>query len=258
MRNALIVLYKDWLEIRKQPGLLLGIFLTPLLLSMLLLVFLSQIGHLKFNTPLPGLDNPLFAGLSETERQQVALGSLLSSFFLLLPGVITSIIASYSIVGEKSSRTLEPLLATPIRTWELLLGKCLTSLVPGIAVTWFVALTFVIGTFIFSTSARMIAALISPGWLLMVLAWSPLLAVIAIAVMIAVSARVNEPRTAQQASAWLIVPFYSVLGAQLAGLQILGPLLALVIAAVLLVLAILAMWFVTLIFRRETILVRWK
>ena len=41
-------------------------------------------------------------------------------------------VAAYAVVGEKQARTLEPLLATPITTFELLAAKVLGALVPGI------------------------------------------------------------------------------------------------------------------------------
>ncbi|MDP3047407.1 MAG: ABC transporter permease subunit, partial [Chloroflexota bacterium] len=51
--------------------------------------------------------------------------------FLVVPASIPVTIASYSIVGEKEAKSLEPLLATPIRTWELLLAKSLAAALPG-------------------------------------------------------------------------------------------------------------------------------
>jgi ABC-2 type transport system permease protein len=39
------------------------------------------------------------------------------------------------VASVKSNRTLEPLLATPIKTWELLTGKILASLLPTMLLT---------------------------------------------------------------------------------------------------------------------------
>ena len=57
-------------------------------------------------------------------------------FLLLIPAMIPSLIAPAAIVLEKENNTLEPLLATPIKTSELLLGKTLTSMVPSFAVSF--------------------------------------------------------------------------------------------------------------------------
>jgi ABC-2 type transport system permease protein len=261
MQKALVIMFKDLAEIVQQRVLLLSIILPPLVLTALPVFIVSQAGHLSLrsNGASAALqNNPALAGLSTPELLQATPALLLSTLYLLLPGIITSVIASYSIVGEKTSRTLEPVLATPIHTWELLLGKCLASLVPGIGVTWLSGSLFVGAMAVFSLSHRVFAAVITPGWLVLFLVWAPLLAILANAVMIAVSSRVNEPRTAQQVSAWLVLPFLGVFFSQLAGIQILGPLFTLIIAIVLAVFAFLAMWVATTFFQREVILTRWK
>ena len=69
-------------------------------------------------------------------------------FFLPMPAYIPLSIATFSIIGEKQARSLEPVLAAPIRTVELLAGKAIAALVPGCspagAPTRFVALASVV------------------------------------------------------------------------------------------------------------------
>ena len=52
-----------------------------------------------------------------------------STFLLLLvvPVVVPAAIAAYSVVGEREQGTLEPLLTTPLRREELLLGKAVAA-----------------------------------------------------------------------------------------------------------------------------------
>jgi hypothetical protein len=69
---------------------------------------------------------------------------------------------------------------------------------------------------------------------------------------------VNDPRTAQQFSAWVVVPFLAVFFGQLTGLLILSPLIAIVAAIMLAVIAGLAVWGVTALFQREVILTKWS
>ena len=263
MKKIMVILSKEWLEIRQQRLLLFSILLPPLIFSLLPLGVIYSIGLTganSTNSNMPsGLNNlTVLAGMSPKEVVEALIGMQLSNLFLLLPGIITSIVASYSIVGEKTSRTLEPLLATPIRTWELLLGKSLASLLPGVGVTWLSGLIFIIGVYLLTASQRVFLAIVSPGWLILFLVWAPLLSLIAIAVMIAISSRVNDPRTAQQLSVWIVVPFLGVFIGQAAGLQVLGPVFTLIVAAVLAVIALVAMWGTTILFQREVILTRWK
>jgi ABC-2 type transport system permease protein len=201
--------------------------------------------------------NPALAGMSESEAAQAVMGQAFSSLFLLMPVILPSIIAAYSIVGEKTNHTLEPLLATPVKTWELLTAKMLASLIPSIVLTWIAGVIFITGVGGAALSERVFAAIISPGWLTVFLLCTPLLALIAIAAMVAISARVNDPRTAQQFSAWIVVPFLAVFFSQLTGVLILSPLIAIVAAIILAVIAGLAIWGVTALFQREVILTKW-
>lgn len=261
MHKIMVILYKEWLEIRQQRMLIISMVLPPLIFALLPLVVVYGVAHTGStgNLNLPRASNlSQFGPMSAAEAAQALVGMQLSVLFLLLPSIITSIVASYSVVGEKTSRTLEPLLATPTRTWELLVGKSLAALIPGVGVTWLSGLIFIIGMALLTSSQRVFFAIVSPGWLILFLIWSPLIGLISIAVMIAISSRVNDPRTAQQVSVWIIVPFFAVFFGQAAGIQVLGPVFTLIVAVILAALALLAVWVMTQIFQRETILTRWK
>src|SRR5919201_2057389 len=76
------------------------------------------------------------AGLDDRQTLEVLLLGQFLILLLLAPISAPLTIASYSIVGEKQLRTLEPLLASPIRTWELLLAKAVAATVPGVVGGW--------------------------------------------------------------------------------------------------------------------------
>jgi ABC-2 type transport system permease protein len=264
MHNIIVLLQKEWLEFKQQRTLLFSIVFVPLILTILPLAVLYSIGHVpsKGNTgEIPAAAvraTPALAGMGQAELAQAVMGQAFSSMFLLMPLLLPSIIASYSIVGEKSNRTLEPLLATPIRTWELLTGKILASLLPSMALTWLAGAIFIAGASVAALSARVFAAIVSPGWLTVFVICTPLLSLIAIAAMVAVSSRVNDARTAQQFSAWVVVPFLAVFFGQIAGVLVLSPLIALVAAVMQAVIAGLAIWGVAALFQREVILTKWS
>lgn len=259
MKKALIVLEKEWLELRLQRGLLLAtLFLPPVMTGFAVLAFFAA-GRVPVNmntagAPLP----PEFVGLNPLELAQALVGRQFSVLFLLLPVFIPSVLASYAIVGEKRERTLEPVLATPIRTWELLLGKALAALIPALAITIASATLFVVGILSFAVSDRVRGLIVSPGWILAVLVDTPLLALIGVALIVVLSSRVNDPRTAQQISAVLVVPVMALLLGQLAGVIVLSPALALGIGVVLAVVAVVALWLAARLFQREVILTRWR
>jgi ABC-2 type transport system permease protein len=261
MKKALIVLEKEWLELRLQRALLLAtLFLPPLLTVVAIAVFVI-IGVVPAAGGGGGRGLPLIpelAGLSPTELGQVLVGRQFSVLFLLVPIFIPSVLASYAIVGEKRERTLEPVLATPIETWELLVGKALAALIPALAITLASAAVFVAGILVFAVSAQVRELVVTPGWVLAVLVDTPLLALIGVALIVVLSSRVNDPRTAQQITAVLVVPVLGLLFGQLAGVVVLGPGLALGIGVVLALIAAVALWVATRLFQREVILTRWR
>ena len=52
------------------------------------------------------------------------------------PGLVPAMLAAYAVVGERQQGTLEPVLTTPIRREEFLLGKALAALVPSLAIAY--------------------------------------------------------------------------------------------------------------------------
>ena len=264
-RKIRLILWKEWLEIRQQRALLLGMLLLPLLFTILPLVLIFAMGQIppdQVNDIKPLLEmagaNPAFKGLSVQETVQALIGQPISVMLFILPVILSSIIASYSIVGEKVSRTLEPVLAAPVTTLELLLGKMLSAFLPAVAATWLFGLIFALSMVAVTLSQRVFAAIISPSWFLLILLCAPLLTLISIAATIAVSSRANDPRTAQQISALVILPVILIIVGQLAGLQVISPIFSLIAALVLALIAAGAMWFATRIFKRESILTKWS
>jgi len=258
VKKALIVLEKEWLELRLQPTLLLATLILPPLITAFAIAGFSAVGKIAGPIPQGGPLPPEFASLAPREVAQAIVGRQFSTLFLLLPIFIPSVLASYAIVGEKRERTLEPVLATPIRTWELLLGKILAALIPAVAITIASAALFIAGILAFAVTDHVRDIVVTPGWILAVLVDTPLLALIGVALIVVLSSRVNDPRTAQQISAVLIVPVLGLLFGQLAGVIVLGPALALGIGVILAIIAAGAVWAATRLFQREVILTRWR
>ena len=264
-RKVRLILRKEWTEMRQQRALVLGLIFLPLLFTLLPigLVFvlgqapLEELGDIGPLLELTRL-NPSLSGLSEREILQAAIGQPISVMLFLLPVILPSIIASYSIVGEKVSRTLEPVLATPVTTLELLLAKILSALVPSMAVTWFSGAIFAAAMLPLTRSHSVFVAIISPSWFILMLLCAPLLALFAIAATVAASSRANDPRSAQQISALVIVPVVLLIAGQFTGLLALSPAVSLIVALVLALLSSAVTWLATRIFQREAILTRWS
>jgi ABC-2 type transport system permease protein len=254
MHKVFVILRKEFSEIVQQRILLFSILLPPLLFAVIPLIFLQRIGN---GSRASSLVIPSLGGLTLHEYTQGVLGTAFSNLYMLLPMIVPSIIAAYSIIGEKNNRTLEPVLATPVRRWQLLTGKILSALLPAVIVTWISGGLFIAELAIL-TDANVVSHVVTGGWLILFIAGTPLLGLIAVAVMTAISSRVNDTRTAQQLSIWAVVPIAGIVLGELSGQFELTVLVAVIATSILIPLAILLTWGAAQLFGRETILTRWK
>ena len=178
--------------------------------------------------------------------------------YLMMPIMIPIAIAAYSIVGEKTTHSLEPLLATPITTEELLAGKGLAAVIPAVIATWGCFLIFLVVVPLTGISKDVMAYIVGPTWLLAIFLVGPLMAIMAVNFAIFISSRTADPRVAEQISAVLIMPVILVLFGQIAGFVILNVQLVLITAVVLVLLDVALIRLAARLFRRETILTGWK
>jgi len=254
MHKVLIILRKECIEIVQQRILLFSMLLPPLIFVVIPLFFLQLGGN---GSKASSLNVPSLQGLTLHEYTQGLVGTEFSNIFLLLSMIVPSTIAAYSIIGEKNSHTLEPLLATPVRRWQLLAGKMLVALLPAVLVTWVSGGLFIAELAIL-TDANVVSHVVTGGWLILFIAGTPLLGLIAVAVMTAISSRVNDTRTAQQLSIWAVVPIAGIILGELSGQFELTVLVAVIATGILIPLAILLTWGAAQLFQRETILTRWN
>jgi ABC-2 type transport system permease protein len=254
MHKVLVILRKEFREILQQRILLYSILLPPLLFIVIPFIFLQRTGN---GSRASALKVPSLQGLTLHEYAQGLVGTEFSNIYILLSMIVPSVIAAYSIIGEKSNHTLEPLLATPVRTRQLLAGKMLSALLPAVLVTWISGGVFIAELAIF-TDANVVSHVVTEGWLILFFCGTPLLGLIAVAIMTAISSRVNDTRTAQQLSIWAVVPILGLILGELSGQFELTALVAVIATVILIPLAILLTWGASQLFQRETILTRWK
>jgi ABC-2 type transport system permease protein len=262
MKKIKTIIKKEWAEVFKKRMVLFSVIFMPLFLSVLPLVILYSMGGTaenSANAELPSQFQQLCkTNLTAGQCMQYYIVSEFLIMFMLIPLFIPVNIAAYSIVGEKTTHSLEPLLATPISTGELLAGKNLASVIPAVIATWIGFAIFAIGSLIITGGGALAAALLDPMWLIAIFLAGPLMAVLSVNFSIMVSSRVNDPRVAEQLSAVIILPLLAVFFGQIAGLFILNSTLILLMCVVLLLVDILMVYLSIRLFQRETILTRWK
>jgi ABC-2 type transport system permease protein len=133
-RSVQILLGKELRQLGRSRGALVSATLLPLLL--LVVVPIPQLVTLR-NLPLdvPNLPGGGPPGL-QSLRGADAFVLLLYPLFVTICGMIVpSLAASYTIVTERERRTLELLVALPVRLSRILVAKLLSILILGIVVT---------------------------------------------------------------------------------------------------------------------------
>ncbi len=251
MNKVWLVLQKELKEIIQQRTLLITLFIFPLLI-------IVGGGYLLKN-PLAWTSGAIptasVPGLSGIQVAQIEIGNLFRMYLLAQPLLIPAMIAAYSIVGEKNNRTLEPLLAAPVRTWQLLSAKSLSAMLPALAATWISGGIFIAEVALF-TSPAVFALVITPGWLIILILTVPVLMLTPVAVTVMISSRFNDPRTTSQVASIIFVILvlaFSLFGSRL----VISPLMSLSITVFLTLLGVGLLWIATRVFQRENILTRW-
>ncbi|MGP8125879.1 MAG: ABC transporter permease subunit [Nitrososphaerales archaeon] len=241
--NSWIIASKDLKVIIRKRTVIYAVVVLPLLLSILFPLVVEISGRKSGGIPassLPGLLNSF------------------AFFFVIIPAIIPTPIASYSIVGEKIEKSLEPLLVTPTTDGEILLGKSIAAFLPAIVATYAGATIFM--TLIDSVTHSQLGYLYFPDWsigvILLILA--PLAALLSVELSVIASARVSDVRAASQLGSLMFLPFMGIYLAAEIGLISLGTDNLLIIAGVLAVLDFVLFRISTATFRREEILTKWK
>jgi ABC-2 type transport system permease protein len=267
MNRAFALLGKELADLRQN----LAIFLPAMLVTLIAIVMpvfvavivpaatgerLSESGDLEIAVEMYKKD-PSMRSLDP----EAAIQAYVFQYFLvmLVLGPITSAmsVAASSVISEKQARTLEPLLVTPITTFELLGGKLLGALVPALALT-VISLVLYLGVIAVVAADGVVGVLLGPRTLGVMFLIGPLAAMVALLLAICVSSRVNDARTAQQLGVFVILPIPALLLGQIfGGIELTIPVILWIALALLVVNAAL-MWLAITLFNRETILTRWK
>ncbi len=263
----LALLRKELMDERQNPALFVPSLIVAVF-AILLPVFVAII--IPYTTGERLSDSSDFEVALEMFRAQpgtsaldpeAAIQAYLFQFFavmlVLVPVTSSMSLAAYSVVGEKQARTLEPLLVTPITTFELLGAKVLGAFIPSIALTVISYVVYVLIALVFARPG-VAGVLLGVRAMAIVFVLGPLAALAALQMAVSVSSRVNDARTAQQIGVLVILPIPGLLVGQLFGAITLSvPVIALMAIGLLAINAGL-MWLAITLFDRETILTRWK
>lgn len=260
-RHVRAVLAREWLDLSKSRaakitawllplGLIAAVAGTEVWLSSLDPKTLASAAEEIGRTPSLGIggagEAPLVTLLNFVNLQWLAL-------ILIQPAVLPQMISVYSIVTEKESRSLEAVLATPISTLDLLLGKTLVAVLPAIALTWLCYLGSAAAS-AFAAPASVALHFFTPRFALAFSVLVPLVAFLAGISGVIVSAHARDVRGAQSLSGFVVLPLMGV-----ALVPLVNSLSLLAVTCALLTLVSLWLSRVAVrLFRRGEILTRWR
>lgn len=262
MRPAIVgtILRREWAETVRNRLLMATILVPPVILT----VAPIAVGGLVSDRALPAdfaaqiiAQRPDWASFSPSELAGAFTVQQFLAFFLLMPAYIPLSIATFSIIGEKQARTLEPVLAAPVRTVELLAGKAVAALVPGLLAGWLTYVAFAaLASLVYGP--RLLGVVTDPSWLTGVFLLGPAVGLSSVVTGVIVSSRVNDPRVAQQIGGVIIVPIIGVTLVQATGSILVGASGYLLLAAIILVVSLVGLRVGVALFDREAILTRWR
>lgn len=231
-RRVRAIIRKELRDLRRNRSLTVGMAIVPALFCVQPLVTVFTLD--------PAASTPL-------RHQHVLL------YMLGIPALVPSFVAAYSIVGERQQGTLEPVLTTPIRREELLLGKALAALLPALVVAYAVYGLFLACVELFAAPA-VASALIRLPDLLAQLAFTPLLAGWSIWIAILISTRSTDVRVAQQFAMLASLPTIAVTTLVALNLIKATPITGLAAAAALLLLNRIGWHLASALFDRERLI----
>ena len=235
------VVAKDLLAVRRSKAVLIPMLAVP---TLLLVVLPALIGLAARGATAPDLSD--FLGrlpndiarpirLLPPREQLVVLvnGYLLAPLFLIVPLMVSSVLAADAFAGEKERRTMEALLHLPIAARDLFLAKLAGAFLPAVAVSWFgfVAFAVVSNGVAWPVLHRVFVP--TRLWLVMIFWVAPAVAALGLAVMVRVSVRARTAQEANQLGGAVVLPLIFLAVGQSSGLLLLSVPLAMAVGTLL-------------------------
>lgn len=264
---VLAIAEKDVREVGQSTQMLLPLLVVPLVFVVVLpagVILLPQyvpipeseyafVGRLLGS--LPADVQAVVAPLSlEQQFVYLAVTYLFSPLFLVVPLMVSNIIAASSFAGEKERGTIEGLLYAPVSNTELFVGKVLAAFVPAIvvAVVGFVGYVVVVDALTYEQFGRLL--LPNTLWLVLILWIVPAVSIFGLGVTVLVSMKARGFQEAQQIAGVVVLPIVALVLAQVTGVLFLSTGLLVAIGALVFVLDAVLVWAGVRAFEPETLL----
>jgi ABC-2 type transport system permease protein len=248
-KRVRVLMLKEWREaLKSSKTIWIGTVALPALFLGFSVYLMLTLGDLND------------ADIENVRHLVGALFNLPLLYFMMFPMVIPISVAVSAIIGEKEQKSLEPLLATPLTTYELFLGKALASIVPAVGVTWMAFGLF--GLFMKLLLPPQVVTLalgeFGTAWLLTIFLFTPLTSLLMAAASMMIATRVSDVRAAYQLSSFVMLPILlpAIFFATQQALTNVS--FIVVLSGAILLFDLVLLSFAVKLFRREEILTRWR
>lgn len=238
MNQAMLaIIKKDFRSITANRRLFVSLLVVPLCLIIVMPSIFMLTAHMAPNDSdlqamLKLVPQSSWAGSAEQTLMDLVFNYILPVFFLIIPIMASSIMAASSFVGEKEKHTLETLLYAPLTLNQIFRSKVMASFLLSMLVS---LLSFVSMILVVETEAFfLMGAFLIPkvNWLIILLLLSPGVSMIAVTLIVRVSAKAQSMEESQQSAVFLILPLILLIVGQFSGVMLLSPLLLLALSLV--------------------------
>lgn len=218
------VVRKDFTAVKRSKAITLPMIIVPLVLLVALPIAMGSLA--RSVDPGAALESPLVkdllrgvVDLPKAEQLPVlVLGYLLSPLLLVLPLMVSAVLAADAFAGEKERRTLEGLLLLPITDRDLFVAKILSAFIPAVAITWAGAVVYAVVSNIVAWSATGHLILPFTQWTVTIVWLAPAVAMLSLGLLVLVSSRAKTTQEANQLGGAVILPLIFVAASQVAPL----------------------------------------
>jgi ABC-type Na+ efflux pump permease subunit len=268
-RAILAIVRKDLKVAIQNKGVVLPIIILPLILFVgfpWIMVYVSylaettgesvsNIGQMLERMP-AGLLHELNGYTSSQQFIVFSLVYLLAPMFLIMPLMVSSVLAADSFAGEKERKTLEALLYTPTTDRELFAAKLLGSWTAAVAVA---LLSFIIYAIMVNAAGwQSIGHLFFPNWMWIALViWvTPAVAGLGLVAMVFASARAQGFQDAYQTGGLVVLPVLALMIGQVSGVMYFSLGVVMLVGLVIWLIDAVLLWFASKSFRRGELMTK--
>ncbi len=270
-RAIFAIVWKDVKVLSRTKGVMLPLVVVPLFFTILFPAIFAALPQL---TEMAGLAQPI-AGINELFRRfpqgfQQALVQYdplqrmivlmvvyyFAPMYLILPLMVSSVVAADSLAGEKERKTMEALLYTPTDDRELFVAKMLSAWLPALAVAWggFIVYSIVVNFAAWPTFGYVFFP--TAMWWILALWVAPAVAGVGLGCTVLISARVNTFQEAYQLGGLIVLPVLGLMISQGAGALYLGSFVVFLLGLVAWIIDAGLLWFGIRALRRNALLAR--